>query len=460
MQRFNYRVTWDSGTGAFWVALPVVTVYLSGTTTLAAIYADELGTVKANPFTGPSTGLIYFYADDGKYKVRFSGGTPAISTPYEIDAELLDDTLGLSTLSTSSGITDINSLTAATQALVVGSSGLDFNIDSTTATHTLNLPTASASRRGALLAADWSTFNSKMGSLNGLTLASQVFAIGTSGTSPSWASAVSTHTLNLPYASGVNSGLLNTADFQSFSSKEPALGTGTTGQFLRGDKVWANLNTDAVTEATSLYFTTARARAALSATTPAGYNSTSGVISVQVGSGSQPGYISSADWTTFNTKVGAVSVGTAGTDFAATLVGTSVTLDLPVASPSVVGGKVSNAAQSFSGDKTFYGQIIGLAGHRRYVRYHTAPASVTAISTNDLIVVNKSTAGATAITLPSTPATGLTITIKDGKGDGNVNNITVTPAAGTVDGAANSVINTAYGCKTFTYNGVEWNLIQ
>ncbi len=41
--------------------------------------------------------------------------------------------------------------------------GVGFNINSATATHTFNLPTASATNRGALSTTDWSTFNNKIG---------------------------------------------------------------------------------------------------------------------------------------------------------------------------------------------------------------------------------------------------------------------------------------------------------
>lgn len=59
------------------------------------------------------------------------------------------------------GITDLNGLTATTQTFAVGTAGSDFAISSVTSTHTFNLPTASASNRGALSTADWSTFNAK-----------------------------------------------------------------------------------------------------------------------------------------------------------------------------------------------------------------------------------------------------------------------------------------------------------
>jgi hypothetical protein len=61
----------------------------------------------------------------------------------------------------STGITALNGLTDQVQNLAVGTSGTDFAISSATATHTFNLPTASATNRGALSSADWSTFNGK-----------------------------------------------------------------------------------------------------------------------------------------------------------------------------------------------------------------------------------------------------------------------------------------------------------
>lgn len=61
------------------------------------------------------------------------------------------------------GIGALNGLTAPTQTFAVGTSGTDFNISSATSTHTFNLPTASATNRGALSTTDWSTFNGKIG---------------------------------------------------------------------------------------------------------------------------------------------------------------------------------------------------------------------------------------------------------------------------------------------------------
>ena len=63
------------------------------------------------------------------------------------------------------GLTALNGLTAQIQNFAVGTSGTDFAIASATATHTFNLPTASATNRGALSSADWTTFNSKQNAL-------------------------------------------------------------------------------------------------------------------------------------------------------------------------------------------------------------------------------------------------------------------------------------------------------
>jgi len=65
------------------------------------------------------------------------------------------------------GITAINSLTGASQTLATGTSGTDFGISSTGTTHTFNIPTASATNRGLLSSANWSTFNDKQDAITG-----------------------------------------------------------------------------------------------------------------------------------------------------------------------------------------------------------------------------------------------------------------------------------------------------
>lgn len=81
------------------------------------------------------------------------------------------------------GITTLNTLTAATQDFATGTSGTDFNISSSTSTHTFNIPDASGTNRGAVTTGAQSfggakTFSSVIDS--SLTAGRNTFA-GTSG---------------------------------------------------------------------------------------------------------------------------------------------------------------------------------------------------------------------------------------------------------------------------------------
>ena len=133
------------------------------------------------------------------------------------------------------GLTALNGLTSQVQYLTVGTSGTDFAISSATDTHTFNLPTASATNRGALSSADWTTFNNKTSNLGtvtsvGLSSATSGVTIGSTPVTTS-----GTITLAIATASGSQNGLLSSTDWTTFNSKQNALtnpvtGTGTSGQ--------------------------------------------------------------------------------------------------------------------------------------------------------------------------------------------------------------------------------------
>jgi hypothetical protein len=88
------------------------------------------------------------------------------------------------------GITALNSLTGSAQTLTTGTTGTDFAIVDSGVDHKFNLPTASATNRGALSSADWTTFNNKQDTLSltttgsgAATLISNVLNIPTSASS-------------------------------------------------------------------------------------------------------------------------------------------------------------------------------------------------------------------------------------------------------------------------------------
>lgn len=66
---------------------------------------------------------------------------------------------------------------------------------------------------------------------------------------------------------------------------------------------------------------------------------------------------------------------------------------------------------------------------------------------------------AVAVALPA-GVTGQVFYLKDGLGlAAPATPITITPAAGTIDGAATATINAPYGSLTLVYSGVEWKIL-
>jgi hypothetical protein len=63
------------------------------------------------------------------------------------------------------GITALNGLSADVQTISTGTTGTDFNVVSSGSNHEFNIPTASATTRGALSTTDWSAFNGKQAAL-------------------------------------------------------------------------------------------------------------------------------------------------------------------------------------------------------------------------------------------------------------------------------------------------------
>lgn len=107
---------------------------------------------------------------------------------------------------------------------------------------------------------------------------------------------------------------------------------------------------------------------------------------------------------------------------------------------------------SATGIATFTG------GMRWGVRVVVAAGAITLTNADVVVVANKTVGAATVVNLPAGVANQVFV-IKDGKGDANSNNLTVTPAAGTIDGAATYVMNVAYQSVTLVYSGTQWNVM-
>lgn len=88
------------------------------------------------------------------------------------------------------------------------------------------------------------------------------------------------------------------------------------------------------------------------------------------------------------------------------------------------------------------------------LRVVTAAGNITALPSDGVIVVNKTVGSPTSVTLPLVPVTGAPLTVKDGKGDAAVNNITL---LGTIDAQPNLVMNIGYESVTVVWNGAQWN---
>ena len=222
-------------------------------------------------------------------------------------------------------------------ALTLGTTGTDLTStvanSTTTPVITLNVPTASASNRGALSSADWSIFNAKQPALNGtgfvkisgttISYDNSTYYLASNPTAYIPLTALSSTATGLTYTNttGVFSttagyGIPTTASQTTWDAAyndkiNSAAVTGTTTKTLTlnqqdGGTVtasWTDDNTDAVTsvfgrtgavvavngdyttslvtEGTNLYYTDVRARASNSFVAGSGaYNSTTGVITI------------------------------------------------------------------------------------------------------------------------------------------------------------------------------------
>ena len=228
-------------------------------------------------------------------------------------------------------------------ALTLGTTGTDLSStvanSTTTPVITLNVPTASATNRGALSSADWTTFNNKQPSgtyVNSVTATSPVVSSG--GVNPA---------ISMPAATASVNGYLTSTDWSTFNSKQAA-GTYVTSLTVTGANGFAGSFTSGATPAltistsiTGLLFGNGTAIAAATISAPLSYSA--GTLSITQSTTSTNGYLSSTDWNTFNNKQAVSAPVTKTADFTVASTdlwlinnksGSTCTITLPTASTS------------------------------------------------------------------------------------------------------------------------------
>jgi hypothetical protein len=91
-----------------------------------------------------------------------------------------------------------------------------------------------------------------------------------------------------------------------------------------------------------------------------------------------------------------------------------------------------------------------------YVKTTAGAINAADIANASLVVVNKTSGGATAVTLPAAQYVGQAWKFVDAKGDAAVNPITITPASGLINGASTYVINENYGSVEIVWDGTNY----
>ncbi len=239
----------------------------------------------------------------------------------------------------STGLNSLNGLSDQVQYFAVGTSGTDFEISSSLDTHTFNLPTASATNRGALSSADWSTFSGKQ---NALTLTTT----GTTG-----AATLIGDTLNIPSYADQFVGTVTSVDLTAGTGITVSGGPITTSGSItvtnndRGSSqnifkniavagqstIVADVNDDTLTVAAGSGVTittndttdtiTISATGSGGSVTSVGTSApitggtitTTGTIGITQSGAAADGYLSSTDWNTFNNKQNALTNPVTGT---------------------------------------------------------------------------------------------------------------------------------------------------
>ena len=164
---------------------------------------------------------------------------------------------------------------------------------------------ATTSTNGYLSSADWNTFNNKLSSVDTTSISSFSAKVRSlfSGTAPI---TYSNGLIGISQATTSTNGYLNSTDWNTFNNKLSTTRTITTTSPLQGGGDLSANRTLSITDAAADGTTKGAATF-----TASDFNAATGVISIdytngQSASGTTKGFLTSADWTTFNNKLSSV----------------------------------------------------------------------------------------------------------------------------------------------------------
>lgn len=170
-------------------------------------------------------------------------GTPSLTGYVPYTGATGDVNIGYNTLlaaalrATSSAGIHIHNTSGADIALFGAGGGVNGtfygNMSMNTTNKIINMADPSSDQDAATKA----YADTKLGSLNGLTAATQTFATGTTGTDFNISSSGSTHTFNIPDASASARGLLTSSAYTTFNNKQDALVSGTNIKTINGSTI-------------------------------------------------------------------------------------------------------------------------------------------------------------------------------------------------------------------------------
>jgi hypothetical protein len=273
-------------------------------------------------------------------------------------------------------------------ALTLGTTGTDLSSSvansTTTPVITLNVPTASATNRGALSAADWTTFNNKgNGTVTSVT-----------GTAPVVSSGGATPAISMAAATGSVNGYLTSTDWTTFNNK--GNGTVTSVAALTLGTTGTDVSSSVATGTTTPVIT----------------------LNLPTASSTNRGLLSSADWTTFNNKGSGTVTSVTGTAPVVSSGGTTPAISMAAATTSVNGYLTSADWTTFNGKqaalvsgtniKTVSGTSLLGSGDVGTIGVAYGGTGQTTYTDGQLLIGNST--GNTLAKATLTAGTGITIT--------------------------------------------------